>query len=321
MITRSQYEEFRDSIDALIREYRDKFSVPVITDWKAYERTYRIRMTGMSRELRGMIDHASGMVVDEFVRPSLPDAKEKVFILLTKEITRMSNRRMAYSLPVFGIEKIISYKTIERLYSDPLVIMILNNLFMETLSRKGISSCDAIGNGTVYSLTVTKHYRSLRQTKGESVKKGQFVYSFALMDLKTRMYVGYAISMKSEKDACLRALDMIRDMGIGLNSIRLDRYYSGQSILDDFGENTRIFIISKKNSRIRGRKGWRDMIRRFMDDPMEYLREYFRRSNSESGFSADKRATGHMISQKRNDRIETSGFCKGLLHNLMLLHG
>ena len=91
-------------------------------------------------------------------------------------------------------------------------------------------------------------------------------------------------------------------------------------VLPDFGENTRIFIIPKKNSRIRGKRGWRDIIRRFMNDPMTYLREYFKRSNSEAGFSADKRSTGHMIFQRRKDRVETSGFCKGLLHNLMLMH-
>ncbi|MHB1708229.1 MAG: ISNCY-like element ISTvo2 family transposase [Thermoplasmataceae archaeon] len=321
VITQDRYEEFRDSIDALIQQYREKFSVPVITDWKEYEKSYRARMLGMSKDLREMIEHASNIEVDEFGRPSLLDAKEKTFILLAKEIIRMSNRRMAYSLPLFGIGRKISYKTVERLYSDPLVIMILNNMFMETLRKKGVSSCDAIGDGTGYSITVTKHYRSLRQTNGESVKKGQFVYSFALMDLKTRMYIGYAISMKSEKDAYYRALDMIERSWIELNSVRLDKYYSGQSILDDFDKNTKIFIILKKNSRIRGRRGWREIIRRFMEDPMSYLREYFRRSNSESGFSADKRATGHMIFQRREDRIETSGFCKGLLHNMMLMNG
>ena len=168
---------------------------------------------------------------------------------------------------------------------------------------------------------MTKHYRSLREKIGESVNKGQFIYSFALMDLNTRMYIGYAVSMKSEKDAYLKALDMIQELRIDLDSIRLDRYYSGQGILDDFPENTRIFIIPKKNSRIRGKKGWRDIIRRFMNDPIAYLREYFRRSNSEAGFSADKRTTGHMIFQKRKDCIETSGFCTGLLHYLMLVSG
>ncbi len=321
MITQDQYETFRDNINALIQEYREKFSVPVITDSKEYEETYRKRLLGMSRELRSMIDHVSGIVLNEFGRPSLLDAKEKAFIILVKEIMKLSNRRMAYEMPLFGITEEISYKTVERLYSDPLVIMILNNIFIETLRKKEMGKCDAVGDGTGYSLTVTKHYRSMREKQGESVKRGQFVYSFALMDLSTRMYIGYAVSLRSEKDAYSRAIDMISKLRIDLASIRLDRYYSGQSILDDFSENTRIFIIPKKNSRIRGPRAWRDMILRFMNDPIAYLREYFKRNNSEAGFSSDKRSTGHMIFQKRKDRIETSGFCKGLLHNLMLVNG
>ena len=167
---------------------------------------------------------------------------------------------MAYYLPLFGIERTISYKTVERLYSDPLVIMILNNLFVATLRKKGIGRCVAIGDGTGYSLTVTKHYRSMREKQRESVKRGQFVYSLALMELNTRMYMGYAVSMKSEKNAYMKVLDMISRLRIDLESTRLDRYNSGQIILDDFSENTRIFITPKKNSRIRGKKGWRKII-------------------------------------------------------------
>ena len=137
VITQDQYETFRDNINALIQEYR-----------------------------------------------------EKVFIILTKEIMKLSNRRMVYELPLFGIDLPISYKTVERLYSDPLVIMMLNNLFVETLRKKDVGKCDAVGDGTGYSLTVAKHYRSIREKIGESVKKGPFVYSFALMDLNKRMYIG-----------------------------------------------------------------------------------------------------------------------------------
>jgi len=88
-----------------------------------------------------------------------------------------------------GITEEISYKTVERLCSDPLVIMILNNLFVASLRKKGIDTAETSGDGTGYSLTVTKHYRSLREKKGEIVKEGMFVYSFALMDLSTRMYL------------------------------------------------------------------------------------------------------------------------------------
>ena len=108
------------------------------------------------------------------------------------------------------------------------------------------------------------------------------------MDLSTRMYIGYAVSLRSEKDAYRKALEMISKLRIDLASIRLDSYYSGQSILDDFSENTGIFIIPKKNSKIRGPREWRDIILRFMNDPIAYLREYFKRSNSEAGFSSDK---------------------------------
>ncbi|MEM3191947.1 MAG: hypothetical protein QW292_07635 [Candidatus Parvarchaeota archaeon] len=44
-----------------------------------------------------------------------------------------------------------------------------------------------------------------------------------------------------------------------LKSVRLDKYYSGQSIFKYFNENRRIFIIPKSNSRIRGKKVWEDI--------------------------------------------------------------
>ena len=205
-ITQLDYEYFRDSIEELMSRYREEFSIPVTTNWRDYEFFYRQRMKGMALEFRAMIDESSSFVVEEFGRPSLLEAREKVFIILVKEIFRLSNRKAAYLLPLLGISKDISYKTVERLYSDPLVLMILNNLFISLIRRKGISSADTSGDGTGYSLTVTKHYRSLRERNGELVKEGKFVYSFALMDLSTRMYVGYAVSVKSEMDAYHKAL-------------------------------------------------------------------------------------------------------------------
>ncbi len=320
-ITQKSYDDFKEFIEGLLARYREEFSLPATTDWREYELSYRTRLKGMALELRGMIGSSSNIEVDEFGRPSLLDAKEKVFIILVKEIFRLSNRKAAYLLPLLGIGKDISYKTVERLYSDPMVLMILNNLFVSSIQRKGISSIDTAGDGTGYSLTVTKHYRSVRERDGERVKEGKFVYSFALMDLSTKMYVGYAVSVKSEMDAYHNALEMIERMLLNLKSVRLDKYHSGQSILEDFSETTRIFLIPRSNSRIRGRKNWKNMIRQFMEDPMNYLREHFRRNASESGFSVDKRTTGGTIYQRRKDRKETSGFCKELIHNLMLLHG
>ncbi len=52
------------------------------------------------------------------------------------------------------------------MYLDTLVITSLNNLFMNSFKREGIASVDASGDGTGYSLTVAKHYLSIRKKSG-----------------------------------------------------------------------------------------------------------------------------------------------------------
>ena len=51
-------------------------------------------------------------------------------------------------------------------------------------------------------------------------------------------------------------------------------------------------------------------------DPLSYLIGYYRRENSESGFSVDKRMFGWKIWQQRDDRIDTAISCIAVLHNL-----
>ena len=48
----------------------------------------------------------------------------------------------------------------------------------------------------------------------------------------------------------MKALDMIASLRIGLENIRLDRYYSEQVIINYFSKSTKLFTIPKKNSRI-----------------------------------------------------------------------
>ena len=54
----------------------------------------------------------------------------------------------------------------------------------------------------------------------------------------------------------------------------------------------------------------------FVLNTMSYLEEYHQRSNSESGFAADKKMLGWNVAQKRDDRIDNALFCTGLWHNL-----
>jgi transposase len=232
----------------------------------------------------------------------------------------------------------VSYKTVERLYSDEAVMMALNNLHALLLKKKGVPGrSDASGDGTGYSLTITKHYESVVQELKEKAKEEQrhesspeggrggatkraFAYSFRLMDLPTRMYLAYGSSLKSEREAFDRAMGMLsRVDGVTLDSVRLDRYYSTPGYLDLFGRETKVYVIPRSDATLNGSWKWKETMMDFVKNTMKYLEQYYRRESSESGFAADKKMLGWSIAQRREDRIDCANFCTGLWHNLFNL--
>lgn len=158
------------------------------------------------------------------------------------------------------------------------------------------------------------------ETDKKSKKKKAFVFSFKLMDLKTKMYVAYGTSLKSEKEAFDRAMEMLNTMDIKLESIRLDRYYSFPSYVDRFRE-TRVYVIPRKNETLRGSWKWKRTMLDFVQNTLHYLEQYYMREHSENGWSVDKRRFGWNVAQRRADRINTADFCTGLWHNLFQLGG
>ena len=78
---------------------------------------------------------------------------------------------------------------------------------------------------------------------------------------------------------------MMSSLEIEVDSVRLDKYYTCQSIVKKFRTYTRFYILPK----------------------------------TESGFASDKKSNGWNVWQKRFDRIATAVMCKGIWHNLLVL--
>jgi transposase len=243
-------------------------------------------------------------------RPEKLSLEQKVMLFLYARIMRKSNRGMEEMLLLlnpFGTE--VSYKTIERLYSDPLVKLALHNLFIILLMEDEPSG-KLSGDGTGYSLSVENHYRTNISKSGK-----KFVYFFSLIDIETGLYVAFGSSFISEMDAFNKALEFARDIGLSINSLRLDRYYSSRKVIGKFTKSVDLFLIPKKNT-VKLGLGWFRIFQRILLDPLAYLSEYFQRNKSESSFSADKGRFGRVIRQKRDDRKETALFSTAVLHNL-----
>jgi len=331
------HERLKDIEEFLLKQYKESKNGEKKRDWRTYEQRLMHRIKEGIKNLEPLIDEATKVVEVHRGKGRKPDItlKQKVILILLKELFGKSNRMMASMLSVFSLlsNVDISYKTVERLYSDPEVEMAIHNLHILVLKKKkGVKlfDVDTCGDGTGYSLTVRKHYASETRKRKDKVKeaggkkgnksKKAFVYSFKMLDIGTKMYiVAYGTSFRSEKQAFEKAMEMIKDRGINIESIRLDKYYSFPSYVDMF-EDAKVYVIPRKNATLRGSWKWKKTMMEFVHNTLPYLEQYYLRNNSESGFSVDKRWFGWGVEQRREDRINTAMACTDLWHNLFNLY-
>ncbi len=284
-----------------------------VYDYAQYERL-RKEVKDDIDEFASLIKEAASMITiaKSAGRPKKFNLLERTHLFFLVRIIDKSNRDTAVLLgsllePFIG--ETVSYKYIERLYSDDQVKMVLHNAFKLMLKKKGVSGKFA-GDGTGYSLLISKHYSTTPEKEAKD-----FRYVFNVLDLVTGLYVGVGYSPKSEMDAFHKAMKMVKDFGISIDQICLDKYYSSREVLKLFGKKTAVYLIPKKNIANIG-LNWSRIFRKILKDPYEYLKTYFQRNLSEAAFSADKRRFGWIIRQKREDRQGMAIFSISMLHNI-----
>jgi len=334
-------KEIRDLtkiLDDIVVQYKEEHP-KIKRNWRTYEQQVAERLKTAFRELKPLVHEAASTItfVSGETRGKKPilTVEQRTIALLIKHLIGKSNRNMSSMFVIFSLLSNIdvSYKTVERFYSDPEVIAVLYNLHILILKKKGVKEVDGSGDGTGLSLTVKVNYEAHAQKLKDNVKnietqskkeykKRLFVYSFKLMDLKSNMYVGFGTSLKSENAAFLETIKMIEKIDIKLLSIRLDKYYSCQEYVrmlkEKFGD-VKITLLPKSNATVKGDWEWKRIMYDFVKDPMVYLEDYFKRNRSESGFSEDKKRTGWQLGQKRIERIDTADMLTMLWHNLYWL--
>ena len=310
----------------LINEYKEK-SVQKERDSALYEREFKRRIKKAIKLLAPITKEATKDLRIYRERGRRPELKpdEKLRLMLIHQLFGKSNRMMSYMLLIFslmtGVD--VSYKTVERLYSDEETEIALHNLLMLMLKKRNVKEIDVCGDATGYGLFISKHYSSYAQKLRDKAKdseftKKAFVYQFALMDLSTRMYVCFGSSLVSEKQAFDKAMQMLKELKLKINSVRLDRYYNFPCYVKLF-PGAKFYMIPRKGSKLGHGEQWLKAMQSFVWDTMKHLEEYFKRNNSESGFSADKKMFGWKVRQKRIDRIDTALFCRDIWRNLFRL--
>ena len=330
-------------LERLIAEEYKPQHPPQKRDWRTYEQQLAVRIRQVMRNLGPLVQDACA-----FYRAPRPGPQpiltleQKLTLSLLKILYKQSNRRMSFGLVAFsllsGIE--VSYKGIERLYSDPEVQLALVNLHALMMKRRGLREVDVTGDGTGYTMSITRHYATTATKERDRAKENpppseeergkdelerkrkakRFVYSFRLLDLRTWLYVAFGTSLRSEREAYDAALAWLERQGIKVRSVRLDRYYSHPSDAGRF-RGAAFYFLPRKDVRVHFPSEFLKGLRQIVEDPVAYLEHYFLREHSEAANSADKRMLGWTVPQRRNDRIGMADQCHATWHNLLNLYG
>jgi len=326
-ITAKDVKKRLKELDKIIEEYKENHPKKD-RNYAEYEREFKRRLRKAIKNLDKIIAESIRRI-DIFYRNKDRHSlslRKRMRLILVKELVEKGNRKIANTLELFSMLNgtDISYKTIERLYADEFLQLALFNLLVVALKKRGIKEIDACGDATGYSLTITKHYSSYVQkfkdkAKEQTCEKKSFIFNFALMDLKTKMYVCFGSSLKSEKEAFDKAMQMLRNIDVKISSVRLDRYYSCPVYVNQFGDS-KVYIIPKKKLKLEHGAKWTETLGEFLFNTTKYLEEYFKRNNSESGWASDKKMFGWKISQKIPERMDMALFVRMVWHNLILIY-
>lgn len=314
-----------DELEWLKKYYNKHFAVEKKPSTGEYDKKLRGKMRAVVERINTDVDKAAEHITMVDGRPGRPP-KDRVLLTklhLFQVLFEFTNREMECFSLMFLLsgEESFSYKTIERAYSDPLVAMILHNLFV--MSAGEPRHVDSSADGTGIGLFISRHYRKDREQdikeEKDTNRRKDYLYTVAILDLDTNIYVGYAAGFKSEKELFKEALALAKSNGFVFDSMRLDKYYAYQSIFECVGLRTKVIVIPKKNATVRGPKEWKQLIISLITAPFLFLADYFKRVRSEYNFSVDKRGYG-AIRQRLAERIITAAFSRATLHNYSANH-
>jgi len=130
-------------LDDIIEEYKNE-SPDKKRDWRTYEQRLAERLKTAYRELKPLVQEAAQSlhIVNGETRGSKSKLtlEQKLLLLLLKHLFSKSNRDISVMVVIFSwlTDIDISYKTVERLYSDDQVILALHNLHQLILKKKAL---------------------------------------------------------------------------------------------------------------------------------------------------------------------------------------
>lgn len=300
-------------------------------DWSKYDKAQINEMNEMLLLMREAVDWASARLgVDDLLkdrragRPETHPADLAKAVLL-QQYFGVSNRVTEGFVKLFmekmEIEQGFSYKTIERAYNNPLVIMILKEVFKMTQEPVSDKEHRFSPDGTGLSTSMKQNWENDCK-KGE--KKG-YEKMIAMVGATYKIFSAVAFAenpmdnespylepLLAETVSCYERIDLVSGDAAYLSRHNCD-------LIAEAGAIPRIYPKQGITLRMKGSAAWAEMLLDFIDDPQEWLRSYHPRSISESANSAFKRGSPIPLRKRKTLRKKLEAFARICDYNLKRL--
>lgn len=302
-------------------------------DWSKYDKAQINEINDMLLLIRDSVDEASTRLGIETMldknkgpgRPPYPPADLSKAVLM-QQYFGVSNR-VAEGLVRLFMEKMrikdaFSYKTIERAYEDPLVTLILEEIFRMThepvKDREHVFAPD----GTGLSRSAKQNWENDR--KGKKSGKG-YEKMIAMVGCTYKLFSAVEFPENPEAHESPFFETLLSDTSASFDRIDLvpaDSAYLSRHNCDlvaGAGAVPRIYPKQGLTLKKKGSRAWKEMLLSFIDDPQEWLREYHPRSISETSFSVFKRDFPTPLRKRIKVRRKQEAFIRVCDYNLKRL--
>jgi len=251
--------------------YRSQEKRPI--HWKEYTLS-QVEEVKILDRITILIDSFDAKEVKSFGRPSA-NPKDLAKAILVAELLGLPERQAQGWINLLaskvGIKSTLDDRTIGRGYSRIEVLEILKQVFDKTKTSDGILA----GDGTGLETTRKQNY--------ESEKKKTENYMVSIVDSR-EIVQAFEINNKE----CPSMHSLIKE--VRGKSLCLDAGFIDRNLTREINElGIKPFIFPKKNLDLNGSIYWKKMFLELFYDTQNWLKEYHKRSHTESFHSAFKR--------------------------------
>lgn len=257
------------------------------------------------------------------------DPSDLAKAVLLQQYVETSNRPLAGALSLYreklGIKDGLGYKDVERAYGNPDVAVLVLGLF-ELSVRAVRDEREFSVDGTGLSTSMKDNWESyLYSRKGEKKRYSVFEKIVCVVGQRYGVVSAFRVleSMHGNESPALRPLvEDVVDRHGGMDLMSGDSaFFSRENcgLVAGAGGVPRFYPRKNASLKSLGVKDYQDMLLAFIDDPQEWLEDYFKKAASEWTFSSLKRRYLRPLSREIGSRRKLEVLARICVYNLIRL--